>query len=282
MRIANLSGRLVVLGPEDVALDVEKASEGRFGCSPQGIYAMWDDFSAWAAGLDFTDGRPVELDLLQAPVPQPRQLFAVGLNYRSHASEVGQGANDVPSVFTKFISSITGPYAQVAHPGGSVDWEVELVVVIGREARRVAAENAWAYVAGLTVGQDISERDTQHQGVAPQFSLGKSFPGFAPMGPWVVTPDEFDNPDDLELACWLNGELVQKARTSEMIQSVSDLVARLSGIVTLLPGDVIYTGTPEGVGMSRTPPRFLAVGDVLTTRIGGIGELRTSIVAGLE
>jgi 2-keto-4-pentenoate hydratase/2-oxohepta-3-ene-1,7-dioic acid hydratase in catechol pathway len=212
----------------------------------------------------------------------PRQLFAVGLNYRSHASEVGQESNEVPPVFTKFVSSITGPSASVVHPGGSVDWEVELVVVMGREARKVGVDDAWSYVAGLTVGQDISERETQHVGTLPQFSLGKSFPGFTPMGPWVVTPDELPDKDDLELACWLNGDLVQQARTSEMILSVSQLIARLSQIVTIYPGDVVFTGTPAGVGMGRTPPRFLAAGDELLSRIPGIGELRTSIVSAQE
>jgi len=280
MRYANLSGRLVLVGTHGEALDVESASGGRFSHDPQAIYATWDEFRAWAAGADVTGAPPLEPERLNAPVPMPRQLFAIGLNYYSHASEVGQASNDVPPVFTKYVTSITGPYAEVAHPGGSVDWEVELVVVIGREARQVSAEDAWSYVAGLTVGQDISERETQHAGLVPQFSLGKSFPGFTPMGPWVVTPDEVANPDDLGLECWVNGDLVQKARTAEMILSVRALIARLSTIVTLLPGDVIYTGTPAGVGMGRKPPRFLAVGDELVTKIEGIGDLRTTIVAG--
>jgi 2-keto-4-pentenoate hydratase/2-oxohepta-3-ene-1,7-dioic acid hydratase in catechol pathway len=280
MRYASLSGRVVLVGPDGrTALDVEQASDGLFTSSPQAIYEAWEDFAKWAASADLDQAGPFDPEQLRAPVPAPRQLFAVGLNYGSHASEVGLNPDGVPPIFTKFVSSITGPYAQVAHPGGSVDWEVELVVVIAREARRVPADHAWSHVAGLTVGQDISERELQHVGTMPQFSLGKSYPGFAPMGPWVVTQDEFPDPDDLELACWVNGELVQRARTSEMIMSVPQLIARLSHIVTLLPGDVIYTGTPAGVGLGRTPPRFLAVGDELTTRITGIGELRTVMVA---
>jgi len=279
MRYANLSGRLVLIGPGDVALDVEHASGGEFGPEPQAIYERWDAFLSWAKTVTFEDARPFDMKCLEAPVPAPRQLFAVGLNYRDHASEVGQEANDVPSVFTKFLSSITGPYAEVPHPGqGSVDWEVELVVVIGRQARRVDAKDGWSYVAGLTAGQDISEREMQHVGLMPQFSLGKSFPGFAPMGPWVVTPDELPDPDDLELRCTLNGEVVQHARTSQMILSVGDLIARLSDVLTLLPGDLIFTGTPAGVGLGRTPPRYLSVGDELVTEIGGIGELRNRIV----
>lgn len=279
MRYANLSGRLVLIGPGDVALDVEQASGGEFGSEPQAIYERWDAFLSWARTAKFETARPFDMKSLDAPVPAPPQLFAVGLNYRDHASEVGQEANDVPSIFTKFLSSITGPYAEVPHPGyGSVDWEVELVVVIGREARRVDARDAWSCVAGLTAGQDISEREIQHAGLMPQFSLGKSFPGFAPMGPWVVTPDELADPDDLELECTLNGEQVQRARTSQMILPVGALISRLSHVLTLLPGDVIFTGTPAGVGLGRTPPRYLSVGDELVTTISGIGELRNRIV----
>src|SRR5690606_2304495 len=239
MRYASLSGRLVLISPDGrAALDVERASGGQFASDPQAVYETWDDFVKWAATADLDQATPFERTLLDAPVPAPRPLFAVGLNYGSHANEVGLEADPVPPIFTKFISSITGPYAPVEHPGGSVDWEVELVVVIAQRARRIAVEDAWSCVAGLTAGQDISERELQHVGVMPQFSLGKSYPGFAPMGPWVVTPDEVPDPDDLELACWVNGELVQQARTSEMIMSVPQLIARLSRIVTLLPGDV--------------------------------------------
>jgi 2,4-didehydro-3-deoxy-L-rhamnonate hydrolase len=279
MRYASLSGRLVLIGRDGrTALDVAEASDGRLPSSPQAVYDDWEKFHAWAASASLELAKPFDRELLEAPVPAPRQLFAVGLNYGSHASEVGLDPNQVPPIFTKFVSSITGPYAPVAHPGGSVDWEVELVVVIAQEARRVPVDDAWSYVAGLTVGQDISERELQHVGTMPQFSLGKSYPGFAPMGPWVVTLDEVPDPDDLELACWVNGELVQRGRTSEMIMSVPELIARLSQVVTLLPGDVIFTGTPAGVGLGRTPPRFLSVGDELTTRIDGLGELQTTIV----
>lgn len=282
MRCANLSGRLVLVGPGDTALDVEKASDGTFSSSPQGIYQRWDDFCAWASTVDLSDAEPYDPALLEAPVPWPRQLFAIGLNYQSHATEVGQRIEDLPPVFTKFVTAITGPYVEVAHPGGSVDWEVELVVVVGRGGYRIPLEDAWSHVAGLTAGQDISERETQHIGDIPQFSLGKSFPGFAPMGPCLVTPDEFADKDDLQLETWVNGEQMQCSRTSEMIFPVGVLVERLSKYTPLLPGDVIYTGTPAGIGMSRTPPRFLAVGDVLTTRISGIGSLRTVMVAGRE
>jgi 2-keto-4-pentenoate hydratase/2-oxohepta-3-ene-1,7-dioic acid hydratase in catechol pathway len=158
-----------------------------------------------------------------------------------------------------------------------VDWEVELVAVIGVRAHRVAEDAAWPHVAGLTVGQDLSERVVQW-GAGGQFSLGKSFPGFGPMGPWLVTADELADPDDLALECAVNGEVMQKSRTSDMVFGVARLIAELSAILPLLPGDVIFTGTPAGIGATRKPPRFLQPGDVLTSTIEGIGTLRNRCV----
>jgi 2,4-diketo-3-deoxy-L-fuconate hydrolase len=183
-------------------------------------------------------------------------------------------------VFTKFPTSITGPNATVELPSGNVDWEVELVVAIGRRAHRVSEEAAWGHVAGLMVGQDLSERVVQLAGPVPQFSLGKSYPGFAPLGPALVTVDEISHPDDLELDCRLGDEVLQAGRTGDMIFSVSELIARLSAVCPLLPGDIIFTGTPSGVGNARDPKRFLPPGGVLTSHIEGIGELRNALVAG--
>jgi 2-keto-4-pentenoate hydratase/2-oxohepta-3-ene-1,7-dioic acid hydratase in catechol pathway len=163
--------------------------------------------------------------------------------------------------------------------GGNVDWEVELVAVIGKEAKNVSAAEAWDYVAGLTIGQDISERVSQLRGPAPQFGLGKSFPGFGPVGPWLVTVDEFANPDDLELGCSLDGEEVQKGRTSELIFSVPALIQGLSATATLLPGDIIFTGTPAGVGLGRSPQRFIQPGETLVSRVEGIGEMTQTFVS---
>ncbi|MBD3007597.1 MULTISPECIES: fumarylacetoacetate hydrolase family protein [unclassified Streptomyces] len=276
MRIANLSGRLVLVTDDDTAVDVEQASGGRFGPDPQGVYERWNAFREWAGTADLPAGRPFAAADLGSPAPAPRQLLAIGLNYRAHADESGFEAPDtLPPVFTKYVSSITGPVTEVRLPkGGHTDWEVELVAVIGERADQVDAEDAWLYVAGLTVGQDISERITQLTGPAPQFGLGKSYPGFTPMGPYLVTPDALDNSDDLELGCSINGEEVQKGRTRDLIFSVPALVSRLSAVLPLLPGDVIFTGTPAGVGMGRTPQRWLTHGDVLVSRVRGIGELR--------
>ncbi|GAA5047467.1 2-keto-4-pentenoate hydratase/2-oxohepta-3-ene-1,7-dioic acid hydratase in catechol pathway [Thermocatellispora tengchongensis] len=278
MRIANLAGRLVLLA-DGGAVDVERASGGAFGPDPQAVYERWDEFAAWAAGADLGSAEPYEVADLGAPVPAPRQIFAIGLNYRDHATESGFAVPEHPVVFTKFVSSLTGPTGDIRLPEGNVDWEVELVAVIGRRAYRVDEAQGWDYVAGLTIGQDISDRVTQFVAPPPQFSMGKSFPGFGPMGPAVVTLDEFPDRDDIELGCDLNGESMQKGRTSDMIFSVPALVARLSATLPLLPGDVIFTGTPAGVGQGRTPATFLSVGDELVTYVKGIGEMRHRFVA---
>lgn len=281
MRIGNLDGRVVIL-TTDGAVDVQRASGGRFGPEPQSVYDQWTEFTAWAAA----DGgaalaEPFDVALLDAPSPSPRQVFGIGLNYRDHAQESGLAVPDYPSVFTKFPSSITGPHGEIElPPGGHTDWEVELVAVIGTTARHVAEADAWGHVAGLTAGQDISERITQMASAPPQFSMGKSFPRFGPTGPWLVTVDEFARPDDLELGCAINGEEVQKSRTSYLIISVPQLIAKLSAVLPLLPGDLIFTGTPAGVGLGRSPQRWLAPGDELTTWIEGIGEMRHRFVAG--
>src|SRR6185436_6682659 len=166
----------------------------------------------------------------------------IGLNYRSHAEESGAALPEVPAVFTKFPASLAGPFDDITVAGPSVDWEVELVAVIGRTADRVTTSDAWSHVAGVTIGQDISDRHLQFAAGA-QFSLGKSHRGFGPMGPWVVTLDEVPNPDDLALGCAVDGTTVQDARTSDLIFGVPQLINELSAVLPLLPGDVIFTGT---------------------------------------
>jgi 2-keto-4-pentenoate hydratase/2-oxohepta-3-ene-1,7-dioic acid hydratase in catechol pathway len=169
--------------------------------------------------------------------------------------------------------------AEVVLPDGDVDWEVELVVILGRTARHVPPDRAWDYVAGVCVGQDLSERRMQLTPPSPQFSLGKSHAGFGPTGPWLVTPDELDNPDDLTLGCTLNGEEMQRGRTRDMVFPVPDLIARLSAVVTMLPGDLLFTGTPAGVGLGRNPPEYLSAGDVLVSYIDAVGQITTRFVA---
>ena len=278
MRLANLGGRatLVVPGGDDRGADIAEVSGGKFGPDVQGLYEEWDALRAFVADLDRSTAATVPLDEgeLHAPVPTPRQVFGIGLNYRSHAAEAGMALPAVPATFTKFPASITGPHASVELPNNTVDWEVELVVVVGRGADRVAVADGWSHVAGVTVGQDLSDRTLQF-GAGGQFSLGKSHRGFAPLGPWVVTPDELADSDDLALGCSLDGEIVQDARTSDLVFGVSQLIAELSAVVPLLPGDIIFTGTPGGVGFTRQPPRFLQPGETLESWIEGVGTIRT-------
>jgi 2-keto-4-pentenoate hydratase/2-oxohepta-3-ene-1,7-dioic acid hydratase in catechol pathway len=271
MKIANISGRAALVN-DDAFVDIAGASDGRFGPDPMDLYEKWEEFVAWVPSAG-DESEPLDESKLGCPVPLPRQVFGIGLNYRSHAEESGMEVPSVPATFTKFPAALAGPFDEIEVVGDTVDWEVELVVVIGRRADRVAESDAWSHIAGLTVGQDISDRTLQFA-AGMQFSLGKSRRGYGPMGPWVVTSDEFANPDDLALGCSVDGETVQDARTSDLIFNVPQLIAELSAVLPLLPGDVIFTGTPAGVGMSRQPPRSLAAGNLLESWIEGIGTIR--------
>lgn len=226
-----------------------------------------------------TSGGLVADAVLDAPVPRPRQSFGIGLNYRDHAGESGAPLPPAPLTFTKFPSCIAGPTADVPLSGTMVDWEVEIVAVIGDEASHVSVSDAWNVVAGLTLGQDISDRAVQLTGVPPQFSLGKSFANFGPIGPALVSIDAFADPDDIALWCDVAGERMQEARTSELIFSIPMLVAYLSSICTLYPGDLIFTGTPSGVGMARG--RYLAPGEIITSGAEVIGELSNTCIPGI-
>ena len=220
--------------------------------------------------------------LVAAPVPRPRNCFAVGLNYADHAAESSLDLPENPLVFTKFPSCIVGPTAHIELRSEFADWEAELVVVIGRGGRDIDADDAARHVAGFAIGQDISDRALQFATKPPHFDLGKSRDTYGPMGPVLVSvdalADHVDDPWDLAISCSINGEEQQASRTSKMIFDVPTLIAYLSGIVTLEPGDVIYTGTPDGIGATRTPPAFLRPGDVVTSRIDGLGELSNRCV----
>lgn len=286
MRLANLDDRAVLVAADGLAIDVHRASGGRFGPDVAGLYPRWDEFRAWAEQVPADgSGAPIDPVRLGPPSPEPRQILAFGLNYADHAAESGFAAPQVlPPLFPKFVSSLTGPVSTVVLPaGGDTDWEIELVAVIGRATTgRVAQDAAWDHVAGLTVGQDISDRATQFSTPAPQFGLGKSFPGFAPTGPWLVTPDELSDRDSLALQCTLDGQIVQEGNTKDLLFGVARLISDLSGIIALHPGDLIFTGTPEGVGLGRTPPLYIRPGQELVSTIEGIGELRQIFVAADE
>ncbi|MCP2256003.1 2-keto-4-pentenoate hydratase/2-oxohepta-3-ene-1,7-dioic acid hydratase (catechol pathway) [Prauserella aidingensis] len=279
MRLATVSGRLVLLPANGTgAIDVEHATGGRFGPDTMAALERWDELVDALQGIE-APAEPIEPGQLQAPVPMPRQLFAIGLNYADHAAESKMPLPPAPLVFTKFPTCLTGPYATVELPSDNVDYEVELVVVIGRRADRVSEDQAWEHVAGVTIGQDLSERVVQLTGTPPQFSLAKSYAGFGPTGPALVTLDEIPDPGALGIGCRVGEEVLQDGNTKDMIFGIPELIARLSHVCPLLPGDQIWTGTPDGVGMVRTPKRYLAPGETLTTWIDGIGELRTSFVA---
>lgn len=269
MRLGTVDGRPVVVRGDRV-LDA-----GIYAEDPMSLFQHWARFTEWAAGLEDI-GTPLDPYRLGPPVLRPRQVFAVALNYPPHAAEAGYEPPADPLVFTKFPSCLTGPHATVELPGEKVDWEGELVVAVAAGGYRIPEDRAWSHVAGLTAGQDLSERRVQMLGSPPQFSLSKSFPGFGPIGPVLVTPDEFSDPDDLELSTELNGAVVQRARTKGMVFPVAELIARISAICPLLPGDLIFTGTPAGVGNRMDPQRFLKPGDELITRVEGIGHLHTT------
>lgn len=279
MRLVNHQGRLGL----DVAgrlVDLELHSEKRFASDPMAAFEVWDEIRVWAADQSTGNAGPlVDPEKLGPPVPKPTQVFAIGLNYRDHAEEAKLPIPDVPMVFTKFPTCLAGPNADVPLTSDRVDWEVEQVVVIGREASRVRAATAWDYVAGFTLGQDISDRRLQFAGKPPQFSLGKSAAGFGPTGPALVSLDEFADPDALVLRCWVAGELMQESTTANLIFSVPQLIEYISKYCVLRPGDLIFTGTPGGVGSVRDPRRYLVAGETIESEIEGIGRLSNRCVA---
>ncbi len=280
MRFANHDGRLLLVAGAGDRLpergtDLHTASGGAIPAAPELALDRWDEVIEIARGLDASDDVRIDPGRLRAPSPVPRQIFGVGLNYPGHAGEAGMAVPEVPLIFTKLQPSVTGPYGAIELSTTAVDWEVEIVVVIGRPARDVRAADAWPVVAGVTAGQDLSDRDIQMRpATTPQFGLGKSLPGFAPLGPVLVTPDEFRDREDIELSCTLNGVEVQHDRSSAMLFSVGGLIEYLSAITPLWPGDVIFTGTPSGIGMAQDPPRYLEPGDELESFVEGVGHMR--------
>jgi len=279
MRLVNVQGRAgLLIG--DAVVDVERRSGGRFAADPMAAVAAWGALADWSAGLRRGDGdAALEETLLGPPVPRPAKVFAIGMNYRAHAEEAGLEIPRTPVVFTKFPNCLVGPRADVVLSSAYVDWEVELVVVIGRRGRAIAEGDALAAVAGYCVGQDISDRRLQFADKPPQFSMGKSLDTFGPLGPALVSLDEVRDPNDLALMCDVGGERMQDARTSDMIFGVPELIAFLSSLCTLEPGDLIFTGTPSGVGSTRTPRRYLAAGEEIVSTIEGLGTLRNRCVA---
>jgi 2-keto-4-pentenoate hydratase/2-oxohepta-3-ene-1,7-dioic acid hydratase in catechol pathway len=241
------------------------------------------DVAGTAVGLGDGDDPTVVMPLddvaLGPPIPDPDKIILLGLNYADHIAETGHERGEFPPVFPKFRTALRGCAEDVVLPVNSseVDYEGELAVVIGHEARHVDREDVPAVIAGYMVLNDLSARDLQY--LTTQFLIGKALDGFAPCGPAVVSPDEIGDPQDLQLTTWVNGEVRQSASTAQMMWSVAESIAFLSRITTLVPGDIISTGTPSGVGMARTPPTFLHDGDVVEVEIEGLGRLANRMVA---
>jgi 2-keto-4-pentenoate hydratase/2-oxohepta-3-ene-1,7-dioic acid hydratase in catechol pathway len=218
---------------------------------------------------------------LLAPIPQPQKVICVGLNYIDHARESGVEPPHEPVLFNKFPTSVAAHDDAIRLPAASdqVDYEAELVVVIGSGGKHIAAEDAFSRIAGYCCGHDVSARDWQLRKPGGQWLLGKTFDGFAPFGPALVTKDEAGDPGDLRIALRLNGQTMQDSSTRQLIFSVQELVAYISRVATLMPGDVIFTGTPPGVGMARKPPVFLKPGDTVEVEIEKLGLLRNTFIA---
>jgi len=216
---------------------------------------------------------------LRAPIPRPNKLICVGLNYRDHAAETGAQIPTVPTIFNKFPTAVIGPGDNIVLPRVSKapDYEAEFAFVIGRGGRHIGAEDWRNHVFGYTIVNDVTARD--YQRATSQWLMGKTFDTFAPMGPWIVTADEIEDPHSLDIQIEINGEILQDSNTRELIFKVPDLIAFLSSVFTLEPGDIISTGTPAGVGFVRKPPRFLQPGDDIVVKIPAIGELRNPVVA---
>jgi 2-keto-4-pentenoate hydratase/2-oxohepta-3-ene-1,7-dioic acid hydratase in catechol pathway len=229
------------------------------------------------AAAEGSGADPVADAELLPPLPDPEKIVCIGLNYRSHAAEAGIDPPEQPTFFAKFRNALAPPGATVALPAASekVDYEAEIAFVVGRRCREVSADEALDAVAGYTLLNDLSARDLQF--ATPQWMPGKVFDGSAPCGPAIVTPDEAGAPDSIEFALDLNGERMQDASTSDLIFSVTELIARLSRWMTLEPGDIVSTGTPSGVGSVRQPRVWLKPGDQIVISSPALGELRTTI-----
>lgn len=267
------------MGGHDRLVDIELASNGSLPSDPMLCLARWDEIRELSHSTVVDRDAPIAiLENLDCPVPRPRQLFAVGLNYRKHADEMGLHLPDTPLTFAKFQSALNSPAGDIPLVGETCDYESEVVVVISIGGRNISEPNAWNHIAGLCVGQDISDRRLQTSGRPPQFSLGKSREGFAPIGPWVCDVRENPRRNELIIGCTVNGIVRQQASTNDMIFDVAQLVSYLSTICELFPGDIIFTGAPSGVGHGRKPPVYLRPGDIIETSLEFVGTIRNRCV----
>ena len=274
-KLGSNSGRAIFI-KDDKYYDVNTISNGDI--SSNSVEALSDTEKLSQLYINLSDYEPcgdigdINLD----PPIIPTNVFAVGLNYKKHAEESNLEIPPFPMIFTKHSTCISGPKSDICMKSDMVDYEAELVFVIGKGGKDISKEDAWDHVAGLCVGQDISDRPVQFHATPPQFNLGKSFDTFGPIGPYLVSTDLFDNKESLKLQCWVNDELRQETLTNDLIFDIPYLISYISEFITLNTGDVIFTGTPEGVG--ATQGKFLKDGDILKTSIEGIGTLENKCV----
>ena len=274
-KLGSNSGRAIFI-KDDKYYDVNTISDGDI--SSNSLKALSDTEKLSQLYINLNDYEPSGdlSDINLDPPIIPTNVFAVGLNYKKHAEESNLEIPPFPMIFTKHSTCISGPKSDICMKSDMVDYEAELVFVIGKGGKDISKEDAWQHVAGLCVGQDISDRPVQFHATPPQFNLGKSFDTFGPIGPYLVSTDLFDNKESLKLQCWVNDELRQETLTNDLIFDIPYLISYISEFITLNTGDVIFTGTPEGVG--ATQGKFLKDGDILKTTIEGIGTLENKCV----
>ena len=271
-KLANIGGRAALVEGEKY-YDLETISNGDFDKNTTNALKNLNGLKALNSKLSKAKPSGILKDAkIDAPVSAPKNCYAVGLNYRNHAEEAGMDIPSSPMVFTKHTTCLVGPNANIEMRSDHVDYEAELVAVIGIPGKDISEDKAWDHVAGLCVGQDVSDRTVQFSSKPPQFNLGKSFDTFGPMGPYLVSPDALKDKDSLHIECKVNEEIRQKDNTNDLIFNVPSIISYLSEIVTLNTGDIIFTGTPGGVGVMEG--KFLKEGDVVTTSIEGIGALK--------
>ncbi len=271
-KLANIEGRAALVDGENY-YDLETISNGKFDNDTSNALTNLVGLSELSEDLSKSEPTGLLHDVkIDAPISAPKNCYAVGLNYRNHAEEAGMDIPSVPMVFTKHTTCLVGPNSTIEMRSDHVDYEAELVVVIGQPGKDILKDKAWNHVAGLCVGQDISDRTVQFSSKPPQFNLGKSFDTFGPMGPYLVSPDSLQNKESLQIECKVNQEVRQKDNTNDLIFDIPSIISYLSEIVTLNTGDVIFTGTPGGVGVMEG--KFLKDGDVLRTSIEGLGTLK--------
>ena len=276
LTFANINDRSALVQGE-AFFDLAIITNGAVSSDPMKAIQNSDLLHHYATQLDDYESSGLIAEAkVSAPIPQPRNSFGVGLNYQLHVEEAASKTPNTPMVFTKFPSSICGPTDDVIMRSDECDYEGELLVVIGKDGKDIPNEEAWSHVLGLSIGQDFSDRGIQYKDQPAQFNLGKSFDTFGPTGPYLVSTDSFADPNDLQIVTTVNGEVRQNDRTSNMIFDIPTLISYISSITSLAAGDIIFSGTPEGVGVRNGS--FLKDGDIVETTIEGIGTMRNRCV----